>query len=229
MKRLTKKMITLLLTLFVITITGILLSLWANHTIMTSSKPFWVDDINEAKKLKAVLILGAKVYKDGNLSIMLSDRVDTAISLYQNGKADKILVSGDHRKESYDEVNAMREYILNKNIPAQDIFLDHAGFRTYDSLYRAKEVFKLSSFFVVTQAFHLDRAIYLGRQLGLDVYGIPADKREYLYHEYNLFREFIARTFAYFEIHLFPHEPKFLGPKINISGDGRVTHDKISH
>jgi len=113
-------------------------------------------------------VLGAQVYSDGTPSPVLRDRLDYALVLYNSGKANKILVSGDHGTKGYDEVNVMKAYLMEKGVPREDIFMDHAGFDTYDSMHRAKSVFCVESLLISTQDFHIKRAIYIGRRLGID-------------------------------------------------------------
>lgn len=200
-------------------------SLYVNYSISHFSSPFWRNDLEKMDKREVAMVLGARVFEDGTLSTVLEDRVQTGIDLYKAGKVKKILFSGDHGNPVYDEVKAMMDYALNQNVPIEDIFLDHAGFRTYDSFYRARDVFQVKSMYVITQKFHLNRSIYIGRKLGIDVLGVPSDKQPYLNHWMNHVREFLARVKAYMEIHIFPHPPKFLGPKVDITGDGRQSHD----
>lgn len=218
-----KKMI--LISLILLTLSFIIMLLIYND-ISTKSKPFIIKDLNSAPEVQAVLVLGARVYSDGSLSPVLEDRVIVGINLYKLGKAKKIIFSGDHRKEHYDEPNAMKRYAEKKGVPQKDIFLDHAGFRTFDSLYRAKEVFKLKSVIVVTQEFHLGRSIYIGKKLGLNVYGMKSDRRTYQKHWVNHIREFLARTLAFSDLFITNRKPHFLGPTINIHGNGNQTHDK---
>ena len=152
-------------------ITILLLVVFANYQIISTSNKYIIKNFSDLPHAQAVLLLGAKVKSDGMPSGILQDRIDTAIELYNAKKVDKILVSGDHGTKQYDEVNAMRKYLLDKNIPPQDIFLDHAGFDTYDSLYRARDIFQAKSLIVDTQNFHLNRALYIGKQLGLNLVG----------------------------------------------------------
>ncbi|MDH5681309.1 MAG: YdcF family protein [Spirochaetota bacterium] len=198
---------------------------YISHRIVTESNDFRLSDNSEIPVAQAALVLGARVYEGGGLSITLADRMDAGIELYKSRKVDKLLLSGDHRADHYDETNAMKNYALKHGVPAEDIFLDHAGFRTYDSLYRARDVFGIEKLIVVTQEFHLDRAIYTGRMLGLDVYGLACDRRVYYNHRYNKLREFLARSKAFIDIHILSKKPHFLGPKVDITGDGRQTHD----
>jgi len=175
----------------------------------------------------AILILGAKVYNDGKLSWMLQDRADTALELYANGVAKKFLVSGDHGQKNYDEVNTIKDYLLAKGIKPENIFLDHAGFSTYDSLYRAKAIFNIKTVVVATQKFHLPRAVYIGNKLGIKTYGVNADKHYYKNGYLNEIREWPARVKTWLMV-LFRMKPKFLGEKIPITGDSLKSWDKIN-
>ncbi len=124
--------------------------------------------------IPVALVLGASVYRDGRLSPMLEERAKTGLELYRAGLVQKILVSGDNMKASYNEVIPIRKYLLAQGVPEEDVFTDFAGFNTYDSMYRAHEIFGVKNVFVVTQRFHLSRAIYTARQLGLNAFGVPA-------------------------------------------------------
>src|ERR1700760_5098570 len=136
-------------------------------------------DVAKVPAAQAALVLGAQVYADGRPSIMLADRVHAAEALYRAGKVKKILVSGDHGRWSYDEPGTMRRMLLADGIPARDIFTDHAGFDTWDSAQRARRVFDVRSAIVVTQGFHMSRALYDARRAGLQVSGYDADRRNY--------------------------------------------------
>ncbi len=172
----------------------------------------------------AAVILGAKILKNGFPSQVLADRLDAGIELYKSGKVKKLLMTGDHGQVTYDEVNGMRRYAISKGVPEQDIFMDHAGFSTYDSMYRARDIFLIKKAVIVTQEFHLPRALYIARSLGLEVDGVIADKREYVGESYLNFREVFARTKAVAQVAI-SMKPKYLGPAISISGDGRSTND----
>lgn len=178
-----------------------------------------------AEPTDAILVLGAAVYPGGRVSPMLADRLDTAYALYRAAKAPKILVSGDHGQDQYDEVNTMRRYLEGKGVPPQDIFMDHAGFDTYDSLYRARAVFAVDAVLVVTQEFHLPRALYIARMLGLSAQGVAAEGPVYADTAYYELREIAARVKAFGEV-LLRRKPAFLGEVIPISGDGRATLDQ---
>lgn len=182
-------------------------------------------DASSASEADAIIVLGASVLRDGTPSDILEDRLLTGIALYEAGKGGAIIVSGDDGQEAYDEVNAMRVYLLAAGIPAEDIFLDHAGFDTFDSMYRAKAIFGVERAIVVTQNYHLPRALYLAGALGIDVQGVVADRQPYLGIRYFTFRERIANVKAVFNI-LLHSKPKYLGDPIDIHGDGTVTWDE---
>lgn len=185
-----------------------------------------IDDIEGLKNADCIIVLGAKVYSDESLSPILNDRVDYAIRLYKAGKAKKLLLSGDHGQTDYDEVNAMMTYAIQQGVPSEDIFLDHAGFSTYETMVRARDVFCVKSAIVVTQKFHLYRAVYIARALGLDAYGVNSDPRRYMYEQRNEMRESLARVKDFLYVNIFHPDPTYLGEKIPITGDGALTHDR---
>jgi SanA protein len=173
---------------------------------------------------QAAIVLGAFVTTDGQLCEMLADRIETAVELYKNNKVKKIIMSGDHGRKDYDEVNSMRIYAEKLGIPTADIFMDHAGFSTYNSMYRAKKIFQVDTAVIVTQAYHLPRAVYTARSLGITAVGIEADKHIYAGAGYYSLRETPARIKAFWEVTSHAR-PVFLGEVIPVSGDGRATHD----
>jgi SanA protein len=173
-------------------------------------------------KADAILIPGAGIRSDGSLTYMLRDRMDKGIELYFLKKADKILVSGDHGRKNYDEVKSMRDYAISKGVPKEDIFMDHAGFSTYDSVYRARDVFCCKSIIIVTQKYHLYRAVFNARILGIQAYGVSAINYPYYGMPYYKAREFAARIKDYIYCMALP-KPKFLGKKIPITESGVLT------
>jgi SanA protein len=174
---------------------------------------------------QGVLLLGARVYPNGRVSPIVQDRIATALAVYRAGMAHKILVSGDHGTRYYDEVNTIKKKLLEAGVPEEDIFLDHAGFNTYDSVYRARDVFAASSLVIVTQAFHLDRALYTANQLGVPAQGVAADRRRYRDARWYAVREFAANVVMFFKAAIFKPRPKFLGPVIPLAGSGLATRD----
>lgn len=131
--------------------------------------------VADVPKCRVALVLGAKIFPSGRLSVLLRDRVNTAVDLYKDGKVDKLLMSGDNRVHHYDEPTRMAEYAISRGVNPKDVAMDFAGRRTYDSIYRAKHVFGLDSVIVVSQGFHVDRAVFLCGALGIKGYGVSAD------------------------------------------------------
>ena len=155
---------------------------------------------------------------------MLADRLDRSIDLYQEGISDKLLMSGDHGRKDYDEVNVMKQYAIDAGISSQNVFMDHAGFSTYESMYRARDIFEADKIIIVTQGYHMYRAIYIAEKLGLEAYGVTSDQRTYIGQGYREMREILARTKDFFAVIISP-KPTFLGESIPVSGDGDLTND----
>ncbi len=174
-------------------------------------------DLETAPSRQVAIVFGAGVFPNGTLTAPLQDRVWTAVQLYRLGKVRKLLMSGDNGQTSYDEPTAMREYAVAKGIPLADVALDYAGFHTYDTCYRAREVFAVKSATLITQAYHLPRALFTCQSLGIDVIGIPADRHSYRRYLWYLLREQISRARAYFQVRVFRPRPRFLGPQIPIA------------
>jgi vancomycin permeability regulator SanA len=156
---------------------------------------------------------------------MLQDRLDRAVEIFKSGYTDRILVSGDHGQHEYNEVASMRDYLVKAGIPESCVFMDHAGFDTYDTLYRAKSVFEVRRALVTTQDFHLLRALYIGQQLGLDLWGVPSRYQDAYWSPWYRFREYPARVKAFFDCEILHSSPTYSGPPLPISGDGRITAD----
>lgn len=196
-----------------------------NIYILKTSDNFIYKKIADVPSKQVALILGARVYASGRMSDVMLDRAKTGVELYKAHKVRKILISGDHGTDGYDEVNAIKNYFLDMNVPKEDIFLDHAGFDTYDSVYRARDIFKVSSIIIVTQDFHLPRAVYLAHALGEDAVGFSADKQKYVSQNYNNFREIFSRMKAFLDVSIHA-KPKFLGEAIPITGDSMLSWDE---
>lgn len=170
-----------------------------------------------------ILVLGCGVRQDGSPSLMLRDRLDMGIALYEAGASDRLLMSGDHGRKDYDEVNTMKTYAMERGVPSEAIFMDHAGFSTYDSMYRARDIFCTERILVVSQGYHLPRAIYLAERLGLDAYGVAAADVRYRGASYRDARELLARMKDFFVAIVQP-QPTYLGEAIPVSGDGNATN-----
>lgn len=190
-----------------------------------AEKRILTEDEASAKEADCILVLGAGVWEGGVPSHMLADRLDEAISLYELGASGKLLMSGDHGRTDYDEVNVMKGYAVEAGVPSEDVFMDHAGFSTYESLYRARDVFKAERIIIVTQRYHLYRALYVAGKLGLEAYGVASDPRTYRGQQFREAREILARCKDWAYTVVMP-EPTYLGEPIPISGNGDATNDR---
>lgn len=177
-------------------------------------------DVSDLNKADCILVLGAGINYDGSPGPYLQERLDTAIELYWGGYADKLLLSGDNGQVEYNEVASMKDYCLDAGVPAEDIFLDYAGFSTYESMYRAKAVFKVESVIVSTQEFHEYRAIYTGTVLGMKTQGYSAKAVQSANSKALAIREFLAREKDFFKA-ILRIKPTYLGDEIPITGDGQ--------
>ena len=228
-KRRIKKRWVWLAAVGVLTLAAVL-TLWLTNAAVVrvaAQYTYAIEDVDELPEADCVLVLGALVFDDEQLSGVLQDRMDTAIAIYEAGKADVLLLSGDHGQTDYDEVNAMMDYAMFRGVPKEDIFLDHAGFSTYESMYRARDVFCVESIIIVTQQVNLDRAIYDARKLGLAAVGVNSDKHVYGNEEQQALREMLARMKDYFYVNVFLPEPTYLGDAIPIWGSSALTHDRV--
>lgn len=190
----------------------------AEKKIVSEDNDELPDDID------CILVLGAGIRSDNSPSLMLKERLDSGISLYKTGKAPKLLMSGDHGKTSYNEVQVMKDIAIGSGIPSSDVFMDHAGFSTYDSIYRAKEIFQAEKIIIVSQEYHLYRALYLADRLGLQAYGVASDTRRYNGQTLRDFREVLARNKDFLTAIVKPHSV-YLGEAIPVNGDGNITND----
>ena len=172
-----------------------------------------------------IVVLGCLVKADGTPSDMLYDRISVGVTLYQNGTSQKLLMSGDHGQKEYDEVNTMKTCAIDAGVPSEDIFMDHAGFSTYESVYRAKEIFGAKKIVIVTQEYHLHRALYIANALGIEAYGVSADLRSYAGQTKRDMREILARI-KDMGYSLFKPAPTYLGEPISLDGSGDVTNDQ---
>lgn len=172
-------------------------------------------DTSTWAKPRVAIVFGASVYSNGDLSPTLEERVETAIELYRAGKVDRILVSGDNRHPSYNEPRAMQDYLVSHAVAPRDVVVDYAGRSTYDTCLRAREIFGLGRAVLVTQRFHLSRALYLANELGLDAHGVATDKGPQSGFGYQRVREFAAEIKAYLNLRLIPPRT-ILGEKLPI-------------
>lgn len=172
---------------------------------------------------QCILVLGCAVWADNEPSPMLRDRLDAAIALYKSGVAPKLLLSGDNSIPEYSEPDCMLKYTLAQGVPPEDIFLDYAGFSTYESVYRSHAVFMADRLIVVTQKYHLFRALKACEALGIEAKGVASDQQKYAGRYYREAREVLARNKDFFK-GLIKAKPTYLGDEIPVDGDGTVTH-----
>lgn len=214
------------LLIFMFTSILALISILIINSHVKSSTKDRIITVDKTASLDAdcILILGAGVWDDGRPSYMLEDRLLQGIQLYENGASDRLLMSGDHGSKEYDEVNVMKQFAIDRDIISEHIFMDHAGFSTYESLYRARDIFKAEKIIIVTQKYHLYRALYIAEKLGLEAYGVASDPRQYSGQEIRDLREVLARVKDFFNVIIEP-KPTFLGESIPVSGNGDLTND----
>ena len=170
----------------------------------------------------AIIVLGASVYPDGTPSGILQDRLDDGIALYFAGAAPKIIMSGDNGTESYNECWAMKQYAISQGVPSEDVFCDHAGFSTYETMYRARHVFGADRVVIATQTYHLYRAVYDAQGVGMEAIGVPSDYGEYVNQSWYDFREIFARTKDFFQV-LMKTPSTYVGDPISLDQSGDVT------
>ena len=194
------------------------------YEIIISRKQILKDENTKIENIDCMLVLGAGIINNERPTLMLKDRLDKSIELYKKGMAKKIIMSGDHSSKNHNEVIIMKNYAIERGIPSEDIFMDHAGFCTYDSIYRAKEIFGVKEMIIVTQKYHLYRSIFIANFLGLKAYGIKSDARVYTKIPYHFVREMLARCKNFIKC-VFRMKPKYLGEKISLEQSGDITNE----
>ena len=177
------------------------------HSVSDDKMQTSITEIPTENPPRIAIVFGAKVWDSGEPSPVLYDRVLTAVELYRAGRVKKLLMSGDNPTANYDEPTAMKKTAMELGVPENDIVLDFAGRRTYDTCFRAKEIFEIEKAILVTQEFHQARALYLCNNLGVNSIGITANRREYEGNDYWKFREFFSVASAWFEMNFLPFEP----------------------
>lgn len=221
-KKILKIMFIILIALFVL-VSAVLTATNVYIVSRTKDQIISHDEALDLKDVDCIIVLGCYVRPDGTPSNMLHDRLNYGCELYLDDAAPKILMSGDHGRTEYDEVNNMKDFALSKDIPSEDIFMDHAGFSTYDSMYRARDIFGCKKIIIVTQEYHLYRALYVAESLGIEAYGVASDPRKYVGQWTRDIREVAARTKDFFMV-TFDADPVVLGESIPISGNGNLTN-----
>ena len=227
MKKLKKifKCICIVIGIIILAVVIFTVGINAYVRLSTKNRILDTDDAKELEKVDCIIVLGASVKNGDTPSLMLSDRLDRAIEAYKAGVAPKIIMSGDHGSKYYNEVQVMKDYAIARGVPSEDIFMDHAGFSTYDTMYRAKEIFGAKKVVIITQRYHLYRSIYVAERLGMDAYGMAAEDVRYHGQTKRDIREIIAvnKDFIW---SLFKFKPTFLGEKIPLNQSGDVTNDQ---
>lgn len=187
----TYKKILLILSVILLTIFVYVMGInyYVKYTVMDRIK-----DTDEIKNIDTIMVLGAKVHDDGRLSLMLKDRLDKTIEVYNKLDIKRVIVSGDSEYKDYDETTKMKEYLINNGIPEEDIIVDIYGLSTYDSIYRLKNIYGINKSLIITQKYHLYRSLYIDNSLGVGAYGIPASGEDYFGQTAREIREILARN-----------------------------------
>ncbi len=214
MKNIIKKILQLLLPLTALLLFVILL---INYFVLSFSQDNFFYQIENLPKNQVGLVFWASVKSNGTPSDILKDRLDVAISAFEKWKVKQLIVSWDNSQETYNEPVAMQEYLISMWVPKESIYLDYAGFDTFDSLYRAKHIFWVEEITLFTQDFHLKRAIYISSKLKIKTYWVQTNLHNYKTDNYNLVREVLARIKAFLDIEVNSSKPKFLWPTIDMS------------
>lgn len=214
------KYVVIVLIIIILTILSI------NFYVKASTQKQIIENNNysDLNDIDCIIVLGAGIWGD-KPSPMLEDRLLEAIALYEDNVSSKLLMSGDHGRIEHDEVNTMKNFAIERGVHSEDIFMDHAGFSSYESIYRAKEIFGAKKVVIVTQKYHLYRALYIANRLGLEAYGVGSDPREYVGATYREMREILARNKDFVKC-IFKTKPTYLGDTISVSGNGDITNDK---
>ena len=200
----------------------------AYTVLSTRDRILTVDEAAELDGVDCIIVLGCKVQSDGSPSHMLNDRLEVGVNVYygllENEKGSKLLMSGDHGTEEYNEVYTMKQFAIAEGIESSEVFMDHAGFSTYESVYRAKEIFGADKIIIVTQEYHLYRALHIADALGVEAYGVSADLRPYSGQLKYSAREVLARNKDFITA-IYKPVPTYLGEKISLEESGDVTND----
>jgi len=209
--------------LFLFVVVGIIVVFSVDFWVMSTTKD-QIRSVSDVVNADCILVLGAGVWDDNQPSPMLRDRLERSVELFDVGVAPYLVMSGDHGQQNYDEVNVMKDYAKNAAIDSNLIYMDHAGFSTYESLYRLKYIFEAEKVIIVTQKYHLYRALYIANALGLDAVGVAANEIRYGGQTIRDFREILARNKDFF-VSLFKPKPTYLGEPIPLGSGGDLTND----
>ena len=222
MKRRIKRFFIILISAAVLLATAVFVPNFIVVNI-TKNSIISMEEAAELSDVDCAVILGAGV-REGKPTPMLRDRLLVGIDLYKSGAVKKLIMSGDHGSTDYDEVNIMKSFAVDRGVPDEDIFMDHAGFSTYETIYRAREIFEADNVIIVSQKYHLYRALYIAEKLGIKSVGVSADLDTYRGQTKRDLREILARDKDFFKC-IFKPKPTYLGDKIPVSGNGNLTND----
>ncbi|MBS4750788.1 YdcF family protein [Carnobacteriaceae bacterium zg-ZUI78] len=221
MKKLRKYVMRFILVVFLLTVIMNIYVIYKGNTKIVDNQTA------QEFKADAIVVLGAGL-QDGEPGSILQDRLNTAIELYKKGKTKKIIMSGDHSSDFYNEVSAMKLYAMQKGVPSQDIYLDHYGLNTYDSMYRAKYIFGVKSLIVVTQKYHLYRALHIAENLNLDVKGVASSLEWFNSKLEQEVREYFARVKSMYSL-MMQEKSEFITPVVDLNGSGDDTNEQINN
>ena len=225
MMKLHKMIKRLIITCLCLGAAGLLILIGINMRVKGTVKGRIVEtDGLPDEEFDCIMVLGCQVKEGGEPSHMLRDRLQRGVETYQYGASEKLLMSGDHGRTDYNEVETMKQYAIDEGIESENIFMDHAGFSTYESIYRAKEVFGVKKMVIITQEYHLYRALYIAEKLGIEAYGVASDYHIYAGQSMRDLREVLARAKDFVTTIVKP-EPTYLGDFIDIHGNGDITND----
>ncbi|MFK7786093.1 MAG: vancomycin high temperature exclusion protein [Crocinitomicaceae bacterium] len=194
----------------------VLLVIWANFRVFVVSNSYVFTETKDVPKVKVGIVPGTIRYlSSGNPNLYFSYRIDAAVKLYQSGKISHLLISGDNGRVGYNEPLDMKNALMEQGVPASAITLDYAGFDTYDSMIRAREVFGQNKYVVISQEFQNERAVYIARRFGIEAYGFNAQDVKAYGGFRTKVRETLARVKAFLEVQI-GVKPTFLGEKVRI-------------
>ncbi len=188
---------------------------YCNHVVNQCAQDV-IEDISRLPEARAAVLFGCNRLTNGNLNRFYLARIKAAVALYDAGKIKKILVSGDNGRKTYNEPDDMKADLIERGVPEGNIICDYAGFSTLDTVVRAQKVFGLNQFIVISQRFQCERAVYIGKHHQIQVIGFPASDVRGLQSKKTYYREYLARTKAWIDIHVTKRGPRFLGPMITV-------------
>lgn len=225
-----KKVLKKIFMIFIALIIAVIVyafGIFAYVRLSTKSRIISIDEAMKLKDVDCIIVLGASVKPNSKPSLMLADRLDKSVEAYDNKLAPKIIMSGDHTSRYYNEVQVMKDYVCERGVNSSDVFMDHGGISTYDTMFRAKNVFGVKKAIIITQKYHLYRAIYDAKQMGIEAYGVSCVNTRYAGQNFRSIREVLA-TNKDFLWCLFKIDSKFLGEPIPLSEDGNITNSDES-